>query len=59
MELKKEGESPFLKDGSLSTGKHIQEQNKSLMKFRSVGYLAVFAVGLDNAILTVDTYMNL
>jgi hypothetical protein len=59
MELKREDESPFLKDGSISTGKHIQEQNKSLMKLRSVGYFACFAVGLDDAIQTVEAYMNL
>jgi len=59
LELKKEDEIIFLKNGSLSNSKHIQEQNKSLMKLRSVGYLAIFAVGLDSAIWNVDTYMNL
>ena len=59
LELKREGESPFLKDGGLSKDKHIQEQNKSLMKLRSVGYFACFAVGLDEAIQTVEAYMNL
>lgn len=59
MELKREGESPFLKDGSLSKDKHIQEQYKSILKLRSVGYFADFAVGLNEAIQTVEAYMNL
>jgi hypothetical protein len=59
LELKKEGESPYLKDGGLSNGKHIQEQYKSILKLQSVGYLADFAVGLDEAIRIVGAYMNL
>jgi hypothetical protein len=59
LELKKEGESPYLKDGNLSNSKHIQEQHKSMLKLRSVGYFADFAVGLDEAIYRVNWYMNL
>jgi hypothetical protein len=59
LELKREDEIIFLKDGSLSKNKHIQEQHKSLIKLQSVGYFALFSVGLDSAIRIVDRYMNL
>lgn len=59
LELKTEDSSPFLKDGSLSTGKHIQEQNNTLNMLFNLGYYAVFAVGFDNAKKIIDDYMKL
>ena len=58
LELKSEDSSPFLKDGSLSTGKHIQEQNNTLNELSRVGYYAVFGVGFDNTKKIIDDYMN-
>lgn len=59
LELKSDDSSPFLKDGSLSKGKHIQEQNQTLTELLSIGYCAVFAVGFDNAKKIIDDYMKL
>lgn len=58
IELKKEDKSPFLKDGTLSKGEHIQEQERTLAKLRKKGYHAVFGVGIDACIRIVDTYMS-
>ena len=59
LELKSEDSSPYLKDGSLSKGKHIQDQNQTLTELLSIGYYAVFAVGFDNAKKIIDDYMKL
>ena len=57
LELKSEDSSPYLKDGSLSKGQHIQEQNQTLTTLLNIGYYAVFAVGFDNAKKVIDNYM--
>ena len=59
LELKSDDSSPFLKDGSLSKGQHIQEQNQTLTALLNIGYYAVFAVGFDNAKKIIDDYMKL
>lgn len=59
LELKSEDSSPYLKDGSLSKGQHIQEQNQTLTTLLNIGYYAVFAVGFNNAKKIIDDYMNL
>lgn len=58
LELKSEDSSPYLKDGSLSKGQHIQEQNQTLTTLLNIGYYAVFAVGFDNAKKIIDDYFN-
>lgn len=58
LELKSEDSSPYLKDGSLSKGQHIQEQNQTLTALLNIGYYAVFAVGFDNAKKIIDDYFN-
>ena len=58
LELKSEDSSPYLKDGSLSKGQHIQEQNQTLTELLNIGYYAVFAVGFDNAKKIIDDYFN-
>ena len=57
LELKSEYSSPYLKDGSLSKGKHIQEQNQTLTELLSIGYYAVFIVGFNQAKEVIDNYM--
>lgn len=57
IEIKTMDDSPFLKDGSLSTKKHIQEQHKTLNKLRKIGYAACFGVGLDNCMKIIDNYI--
>lgn len=59
IELKREGQSPFLKDGSLSTRKHIQEQGEAISQLKRKGYFACFCVGFDEAKDTIDKYMNI
>lgn len=58
LELKKIDDSPFLKDGSLSTSKHVQEQLEQILIMRKKGYAAYFAVGLDQSKLIVDRYLK-
>lgn len=58
LELKKEDESPYLKNGELSKSEHVQEQNKALQHLNKLGYKAQFAVGLDEAMKVVDEYLG-
>lgn len=58
LELKTEEASPYLKDGSLSTSKHIQEQNQTLTMLLNLGYYAVFAVGFNHAKKIIDDYFD-
>ena len=57
LELKSEDSSPYLKDGSLSKGQHIQEQNQTLTALLDIGYYAVFIVGFNQAKEVIDNYM--
>jgi hypothetical protein len=56
IELKTEDQSPYLKDGSLSKGEHIQEQLKTLKTLYELGYAAVFGVGFDDTKKKIDNY---
>jgi hypothetical protein len=57
IEIKKEGAGVWLKDGSLSKNKHIQEQANMLDKLVDRGYLACFGVGFDMCKEIIDDYM--
>lgn len=57
VELKGESARVWLKNGDLSTDKHIQEQNLVLQTLNDKGYMALFAVGFDHAKSVVDWYM--
>lgn len=59
IELKKEGEIVWLKNGSLSTNKHIQEQAQTLSQLGKLKYCADFAIGYNQAILLIDRYFSL
>lgn len=59
IELKKEGEIVWLKNGSLSTNKHIQEQAQTLSRLGKLKYCADFAIGYNQAILLIDRYFSL
>lgn len=59
LELKKEGETVWLKNGSLSTNKHIQEQAETLRELVRLGFIAEFAVGYNEAIKIIDKYFSL
>lgn len=57
IELKKE--SPLLKNGKLSSDKHIQGQFKSINDLKSKGYFACFGWDFDGIKTIIDEYMNL
>ena len=46
-------------DGQLLSDKHLHEQSEMLIHLESAGYLAKFAVGLDECIRMIDAYLNL
>ena len=56
LEFKKE--SPYLKNGKLSTNKHIQEQNQVHEKLREKGYKVEFVWSLESAILIIENYIK-
>lgn len=56
-ELKRPGSSPYLRDGSLSTNPHVQEQAEVLQQLMNLGYYANFAVGIDDFIEQITWYM--
>lgn len=58
LELKREGESVFQKDGVTPYAGHVSEQHKTLRRLRDKGYKAEFAIGTDSAISIIDNYMN-
>lgn len=58
IEIKKEGVRVWLKDGSLSQEKHIQEQAAMLDKLVNKGYMACFGVGFDMCKEIIDQYMS-
>lgn len=59
LELKRENASVYLKNGTLSTNEHIQEQAEVLQKLVNAGYYADFGIGFDDAIKKIDWYMSL
>lgn len=56
LEFKKE--SPFLKDGSLSKEKHIQDQLKTMELLRAKHYKAEFVWSLEQAINITTDYLG-
>lgn len=57
IELKKE--SPFLRNGNLSSNTHLQAQAQSIEQLQSKGYCAQFAWSFEQAKSIIDTYMRL
>jgi len=49
IEMKRKDSGTFLKDGSLSKGKHVQEQNQMHNFLRSIGWQVHFVEGAENA----------
>jgi hypothetical protein len=59
VEIKTEQGTPYLKDGkTLKSSEHIQAQNKTLEKLRSLGYCACFGVGEDQIKRIIAKYMG-
>lgn len=59
IELKRLDSGTFLKDGSLSKSKHVQEQAEMHNKLRSIGYKVEFAEGFEEAKKVLESYLNL
>ncbi|MCX6222461.1 MAG: hypothetical protein NTZ69_15930 [Bacteroidia bacterium] len=57
VELKKEGERIFKKDGSFSSD-HVQEQHECITRLNLRGYRAMFAIGWDEAKTIIDDYLK-
>jgi hypothetical protein len=57
IELKREGERVFKKDGSMAS-EHLKEQNESIILLMSKGYSACFAIGFEAAKSIIDRYMS-
>lgn len=57
IELKRKDSGVFLKDGSLSTQEHFQQQAEVLERLRGEGYKAEFGVGFDKTKDIIDNYL--
>ena len=57
IEMKRINSGLYLKDGSLSSNKHVQEQNEMHKKLRENGWQVEFAEGMDQAILIFQNYL--
>jgi len=56
IELK--AKSVWLKDGTLTTDKHVREQSEIMKRLRAKGYFAMFACSFDEAKRLMDWYLN-
>ena len=59
IELKRVDSGLWLKDGSLSKDKHVQEQHQMHEFLRGIGYRVEFAEGFDQAVEVFERYWNL
>ena len=58
IEMKRKDSGTFLKDGSLSSNKHVQEQNQMHVFLRSIGWEVHFAEGAEKAMEIVKEYLR-
>jgi len=59
IEIKKDGNSPLKKDGTLKKNEHLHEQNRMHIRLRKEGYTGGFGVGFDECIQMIDSYLKL
>jgi hypothetical protein len=59
IELKKDGEKLFKKDGKTPISDHVAEQFELIDKLTDRGYSAGFAIGFDKAKKVIDHYFEL
>jgi len=57
IEMKRLNSGLYLKDGSLSNSKHVQEQNEMHEFLRDNAWQVVFAEGMDGAIDLFENYL--
>ena len=58
LELKREGEKVFRRDGQIRSDAHLQDQYSVINRLNDKGYLAGFAIGFDEARALITKYMN-
>ncbi len=58
IELKREGEKIYKKDGVTPISQHIADQIKMMKELYLRGYQVYFAIGFDEAKILIDTYLN-
>jgi hypothetical protein len=58
LELKREGTTIWLRDGSLTINKHIREQMDLLILLAAKGYNAQMVVGFESAKRAIDHYLE-
>ena len=58
LEIKHEDVKLFKKDGKTFTQPHFEEQNNYHRELHKMGYMACFAVGLDECIRLIDNWLN-
>lgn len=58
LELKRQGEKVYKKDGTLLADTHIREQAEMMEKLKKRGYYADFAIGFTGAKEIIDWYLG-
>lgn len=58
IELKKQGEKLFKRDGVTYKNEHLEQQAEMISKLKQRGYCATFAIGFDDAKLVIDNYLS-
>jgi len=58
LEIKKDRDELYTKEGKIRVNQHIIEQWHMLKRLRERGYMACFVCGLDHAIDTIDWYLK-
>ena len=58
IELKKDRDEVYKKDGGMRESKHIREQWEMLKKLRLKGYSAVFGCGFEDCRKSIDWYLG-
>ena len=58
MEIKRDGESPYKKDGTLKSGQHYTDQEGWIRYLRREGWMAEFGVGYSHCIDIINEYFE-
>lgn len=60
LELKNKASDVYNQNGTFkkANDNHVEKQYKTIVQLRSLGYESMFVFGLNNAIETIDNYMN-
>ena len=56
LEIKKSNDCVFTRKQKVRICNHIQQQHKTLVKLRSLGYYAAFGLGFEDAKTHIDNY---